>query len=138
MKKFFALFFIFLTACSAPPTSSAEDQLATIVSSTLTAQPPTFTPIPTSTITNFQEGEEFFVEASSKGLNLRTYPVLLFPVSRILALGRELQVLGLAPGGEWAYVLDTTEGINGWVDITFITQFPPKEIPEMIPHDVQE
>src|SRR5688572_5018238 len=44
------LFIILLTACtSGQPTLSSESQLATVVAGTLTAQPPTFTPIPTFT-----------------------------------------------------------------------------------------
>jgi hypothetical protein len=62
---------------------------------------------------------DHFVVTSAQNVNLRTLPGLLFPVSRVMAQGTELQVLGRAPGGEWLNVL-TEESIVGWVQVNFV------------------
>jgi Bacterial SH3 domain len=56
----------------------------------------------------------YFATTSAENVNLRTEPGTLFPVSRLLAKGTRLQVLGHAPGGEWLYVQTDTH-IYGWV-----------------------
>jgi hypothetical protein len=56
----------------------------------------------------------YYVTTSADNVNLRTLPGTLFPVSRLLANGTRLQVLGHAPGGQWLYVL-TDSTIYGWV-----------------------
>ena len=70
-------------------------------------------PGPTSTV---EAGSlsPYFVQTSADNVNLRTRPGTLFSVSRLLAKGTRLQVLGHAPGGEWVYV-QTDEHIYGWV-----------------------
>jgi SH3-like domain-containing protein len=71
------------------------------------------TPQPTTTL---ERGSfiPYFVATSADNVNLRTQPGTLFPVSRLLAKGTRLQVLGHAPGGEWLYV-QTDSHIYGWV-----------------------
>jgi len=139
-------------ACTPPPTISKDDQLATIVARTLTAQPvftpiPTFTatPVPISTATSIPTDASppvvtasgpVYVNTSAQNVNLRTQPGTLFPVSRVMSQGTRLQVLGLSPGGEWVYVLND-EGINGWVDISFVDAFPVEQFLTVEPGDVQ-
>ncbi len=86
---------------------------------------PTFTPvlatsapsIPTATIKATGTAGEFVpysAAVSADNVNLRTQPGTLFPVSRLLAKGTRVTVLGHAPGDEWLYVqLDS--GIYGWL-----------------------
>ena len=56
----------------------------------------------------------YYVATSADNVNLRTQPGTLFPVSRLLANGTRLEVVGHAPGGQWLYVL-TDANIYGWV-----------------------
>ena len=133
------------TACSATPSISNEDQLATIVASTLTAQPIDFTAIPTLTATSLPTvvvdaiataNGPFYITTRAQNVNLRTQPGTLFPVSRVMSQGTRLQVLGLSPGGEWVYILND-EGINGWVDENFVDEFPAEQFPSVEPGDIQ-
>ena len=55
----------------------------------------------------------FSVIVSADNVNLRTQPGTLFPVSRLLAKGTYLRVLGHAPGAEWLYV--QFDNIYGWI-----------------------
>jgi hypothetical protein len=148
MKKQILLHTILLlligTACSTPPSISKEGQLATIVAGTLTARP-AFTPIPafTATVVPTQVtgssatlSGPYYITTRAQNVNLRTQPGTLFPVSRVMAQGTRLQVLGLSPGEEWAYVLND-EGINGWVDITFVDEFSKSGFPTVEPTDIQ-
>jgi hypothetical protein len=142
---------LLVTACSQTPALPKEDQLATIVAKTLTAQP-VFTPVPastptprpTSTVTSMPTDTslpvvtasgQLYIHTAAQNVNLRTQPGTLFPVSRVMPQGTRLQVLGLSPGGEWAYVLND-EGINGWVDISFVDAFPMEQILTVEPGDV--
>ncbi len=161
MKKLTLSSLLFLllllgAACAPPATLSKEDQLATIVASTLTAQPtftsmPTFTPtlpvapLPTVTtmgipsddgppITNVSA--QVYVRTNVQNVNLRTLPGTLFPVSRVMSQGTRLQVLGLSPGEEWVYVLND-EGIYGWVGVRVVDEFPIEQFPSVDPGDVQ-
>ena len=61
----------------------------------------------------------FYVATSADNVNLRTLPGTLFPVSRLLANGTRLKVLGHSPGGEWLYV-QTDEQIFGWVLVALV------------------
>ena len=61
----------------------------------------------------------YFVTTSADNVNLRTGPGTLFPVSRLLANGTRLQVVGNAPGGQWLYVL-TDSNIYGWVLVSLV------------------
>jgi len=132
-------------ACSASPSISKEDQLATIVAGTLTAQPVPFTPIPTLTATIVPTiavtsvvtaNVPYYIFTRAQNVNLRIQPGTLFQVSRVMAQGTRLQVLGISPGGEWAYV-QNDEGINGWVGISFVDEFPLEQFPIVEPRDGQ-
>jgi len=72
-----------------------------------------------------------------ENVNLRTNPGMLFQVSRVMAQGTRLQVLGLSPGGEWVNVLND-ENINGWVGIHVVEEFPVEQFPTVIPTNVQQ
>jgi hypothetical protein len=133
----------FGSACSTKPALSTKDQLATIVAGTLSAQP-IFTPIPTltaaiiptATASIATPNGPYYIHTRAQNVNLRTQPGTLFPVSRVMAEGTRLQVLGLAPGREWAYVV-TDEVIRGWVDITFVDDFPLDGFAILQPTDCQ-
>jgi len=149
MKKQIHLTIIILIAigiaCSSSPSISKEDQLATIVAGTLTAQPVTFTPIhtltativPTIAVTSVVTASgPYYIFTSAQNVNLRIQPGTLFQVSRVMAQGTRLQVLGLSPGQEWVYV-QNDEGINGWVGISFVDAFPLEQFPIVEPRDGQ-
>jgi len=130
-------------ACvTSPPQISPEDQLATIVAQTLTALPllsvvPTQTPASPPTATPFDTPSgPYYTFTSAQNVNLRTQPGTLFPVSRVMAQGTRLQVLGLAPGGEWIFVLND-EGVGGWVDRTFVADIPEGRFDLVEPQDCQ-
>ena len=134
-------------ACAPAPTLSRDDQLATIVALTLTAQPtlPIPTSIPPSTVTSLPtDASPPAVTASGpltvstvvQNVNLRTGPGVLFTVSRVMPQGTRLQVLGLAPGREWVSVLND-EGINGWVGVHVVEAFPVDGFPTVDPTDVK-
>jgi hypothetical protein len=134
-------------ACTPSPTLSRDDQLATIVALTLTAQPtlPIPTSIPTSTATSIPTDASLAMVTPSgpvtistvvQNVNLRTGPGTLFTVSRVMPQGTRLQALGLSPGGEWVYVLNN-EGINGWVGIWVVEEFPLDGFPTVEPTEVK-
>jgi hypothetical protein len=77
-----------------------------------------------------------YVRTIVQNVNLRTNPGTLFPVSRVLPQGTRLQVLGLSPGGEWVYVLNS-EGINGWVLIHIVEDLPANQFPTVDPDNVK-
>lgn len=143
------LLFILVAACTPSDTLPREDRLATIVATTLTARP-AFTPIPTltetpvptttnlSTLTDVIPTADgpVYVDTIVQNANLRTNPGTLFPVSRVMPQGTRLQVLGLAPDGEWVNVLND-EGINGWVGSNIVDKFPTEQFPIVKPIDVQ-
>lgn len=139
-----------VTGCGAAPSAPTVDLLGTIVASTLTAFPPTPTPIkptlsaetpvaetsaPPATFTP-ESSTIHYVYAQVDNLNLRVQPGTLFKVSRVMPKGTKLQVLGRAPGGEWLNVVNE-EGINGWVGVDFVQggyDGPPP--PVITPQDV--
>lgn len=148
MKKQTLFAFLILLAlgmaCGASPSIPREDQLATVVAKTLTAQP-VFTPIPMLTVTSIPTDAvtpvvtvsgPYYIYTGAQNVNLRTQPGALFPVSRVMAQGTRLQVLGLARGGEWISVLND-EGINGWVGILTVDVFPASQFPFVEPTDSQ-
>lgn len=120
---------IFFASCApAEPTASPSD-VETVVAVTfaaMTGSAPTsapeatFTPIPTPTVvaTN-TSSTTFTARTSAQNVNLRVGPGALFKVSRVMAQGTPLQVVGRALGNEWLYVLND-EGINGWVSVLFV------------------
>lgn len=148
MKKQILFTFLILVmlgmACGGTPPIPKEDQLATVVAKTLTARPVS-TPIPTFTATSIPTGvvtpvitasEPFYIHTREQSVNLRTQPGTLFPVSRVMAQGTRLQVLGLAHGGGWVAVLND-EGISGWVGILTVDEFPASQFPFVEPKDSQ-
>ena len=148
MKKQILFAFLVLLAlgmaCGSSPSIPREDQLATVVAKTLTAQP-VFMPVPTLTATSVPTdvvtpvvtaNEPYYVRTHEQNVNLRTQPGTLFPVSRVMTQGTRLQVLGLSHGGEWVSVLND-EGINGWVGILTVDEFPASQFPFVEPQDSQ-
>ena len=140
LKFIFAILTISLLAgCGAIATASpTPDVLATVVAQTLTAMPvnvepaasatqpatATFTPIAIpDTATPPIAANVRYVVTSAENVNLRVNPGRLFKVSRVLAKGTRLQVLGSAPGGDWLNVI-SAEGIIGWVGLTFVDAGP--------------
>lgn len=139
-KSIFMLFVVLLlTGCGAIATASpTPDVLATVVAQTLTSMPvnvepvasatppatATFTPLAIpDTATPPIAASARYVVTSAENVNLRVNPGRLFKVSRVLAKGTRLQVLGSAPGGEWLNVI-SEEGIIGWVGLTFVDAGP--------------
>ncbi|MCJ7433265.1 MAG: SH3 domain-containing protein [Anaerolineales bacterium] len=131
-------------ACGVSTPIPKENQLATVVAKTLTARP-VFTPIPTLTATNvptdvvksvITASGPYYIYTRAQNVNLRTQPGTLFPVSRVMAQGTRLQVLGLSHGGEWVSVLND-EGISGWVGILNVDEFPVSQFPFVEPKDSQ-
>lgn len=141
----FLVLFALGMACGASPSIPREDQLATVVAKTLTARP-VFTPVPTLTATTsiptdmatpvVTANGPYYVRTGAQNVNLRTQPGALFPVSRVMAQGTRLQVLGLSHGGEWVSVLND-EGISGWVGILTVDEFPVSQFPFVEPQDSQ-
>src|SRR5689334_19049077 len=113
-KNIWPLALFMLVSCAPAPALSPQDELGTIVARTLSVSPATFTPVPAPAATATPEANKtYFTHTSSENVNLRINPGLLFKVSRVMPQGKELQVLGLAPGGDWAYVFDNAEGLDG-------------------------
>jgi hypothetical protein len=146
------LLILLISACTPAMTLPKEDQLATIIAKTLTAQPtntsittPTAkAPVqitetlgtPTVTIPAVAtDNGSVFVRTVAQNVNLRTNPGTLFPVSRVMPEGTRLQVLGLSPGQEWVLVLNE-EGINGWVRLPLLEKFPTGGFPKLEPGNV--
>ena len=143
------LFFLFLTGCGAGISSPTPDKLATVVAETLTAvssnsvNPPisdvaTFTPIPSPTLiaSTPEAAGTRYVYTSAQNVNLRVNPGRLFQVSRVLAQGTRLELLGVAPGDKWIQVRND-EGVVGWVDGLFVTGgFDGPPSPTVTPTDV--
>lgn len=125
----FCLAPIVLAACAAEPTAS-PGEVETVVAVTFAAMTEsaptsapeaTFTTIPSPTLVseNTPETTTFFARTSAQNVNLRVGPGELFKVSRVMAQGISLQVIGRARGEEWLYVLND-EGVNGWVSALFV------------------
>lgn len=118
-----------LTAgCASAPTVSEVDLLSTVVAQTLTAVPPTVPPptlaqtqivteepdaVPVTPATPEAAGVRY-VYTDADNVNLRVLPGTLFKVSRVMPKGSRLQLVGVAPGGDWLNVVND-EGVNGWV-----------------------
>ena len=138
-----------LVACAPFGTLSPTDTAAP----THTAAP-TYTPIPIPTKTPFPTATEsitplethtavatasgsVFVRTIVQNVNLRTNPGTLFPVSRVMPQGTRLQILGLSPGEEWVSVVND-EGINGWIRLPLLEEFPTEQFPVVEPGNVQQ
>jgi hypothetical protein len=141
--------FFFILACGMNGTSTPNksDTLGTVVAETLTSMPafptqteaaplpPTFTPMPPASSSPEPMGVRY-VYTQAQNVNLRVNPGRLFKVSRVLAQGTKLQVLGVAPGGEWLNVVND-EGVIGWVGVDFVSGgFDGPPPPTVNPKDV--
>lgn len=133
MKKYSITFFVFvsliLSGCGVLGTPApTPDKLATIVAATLTSIPPAsstpeaatsepfmLTPTPSLVTSTPEAAGTRYVYTSAQNVNLRIGPGRLFQVSRVLAQGTRLELLGIAPGDKWVEV-KSDEGITGWVD----------------------
>lgn len=130
-------------SCSETLTETFNDQVETLVASTLAAHTPdtpdpVFTTIPTLTFVppTPEPFGEIYVFTTVQNVNLRTNPGTLFSVSRVMPQNTRLRLLGQAPGGEWLSVIND-EGIEGWVNINVVLMAydgPPPPIVE--PTDV--
>ncbi len=127
----FSLASILVASCApAAPTTTAGD-VQTVVAVTFAAMSEsaptsapeaTFTAIPSPTLVASSTPPSpttFTARTSAQNVSLRVGPGSLFKVSRVMAQGLPLQVLGRSQGGEWLYVLNE-EGINGWVSVLFV------------------
>jgi hypothetical protein len=146
--KFLFIPVLFLVVIACATTTPTPDVLGTVVAETLTAIPPvptqvvstpipvTFTPIVASTSTPEAIGVHY-VYTAAQNVNLRVNPGKSFKVSRVLAQGTRLQLLGFAPGRQWMNVVND-EGVIGWVGIDFVTGgFDGPQPPVVNPKDVQ-
>jgi hypothetical protein len=124
------------------------DTLGTVVAETLTSMPviPTqtvatpdqaiFSPIPPLAASTPEAVGTRYVYTQAQNVNLRVNPGRLFKVSRVLAQGTRLQLLGVAPGGQWLNVAND-EGVIGWVGVDFVSGgFDGPPPPVVNPKDV--
>ena len=146
---FFLLITIFGLGCGAVSSAvSTPDKLGTVVAETLTSipvipsriestpLPVTFTPIAVSASSTPEAVGTRYVYTSAQNVNLRVNPGSQFKVSRVLAQGTRLQLLGVAPGGRWLNVVNN-EGVIGWVGADYATGgFDGPPLPVVSPKDV--
>jgi len=125
-SSFVILIGVLLANCSGTPTETFENQVETMVASTLAVHTPDMpapvsTSIPTLTIEppTSEPFGEIYVFTTVQNVNLRTNPGTLFSVSRVMPQNTRLRLLGQAPGGEWLNVRND-EGIEGWVNINVV------------------
>jgi len=120
-------------ACGVTGTPApTPDKLGTVVAETLTSMPVvptqaestlvpvTFTPIPALASSTPDAVGAWYVYTQAQNVNLRVNPGRLFKVSRVLAQGTRLQLLGFAPGRQWLNVVND-ERVIGWVGADFVT-----------------
>lgn len=134
---------VLMTGCAGTPTISFDDQVETMVASTLAVHTPESpapgsTSIPTLTVGSPTPAPfgEIYVFTTVQNVNLRTNPGMLFSVSRVMPQNTRLRLLGQAPGGEWLNVRND-EGIEGWVNVNVVLMAydgPPPPVIE--PKDV--
>ena len=141
---------ILAVGCASAPTVSDADLLSTVVAQTLTAVPPTVPPptlapsqivteepatVLAATATSEAAGVRF-VYTDADNVNLRVLPGTLFKVSRVMPKGSRLQLVGVAPGGDWLNVVND-EGINGWVGADLVKGgFDGPRPPTVTPQEV--
>jgi len=125
--SFLILIGLFVAGCSSAPTKTFENQVETVVASTLAVQTPdepdpVSTSMPTLTVEppTPEPFGEIYVFTTVQNVNLRTNPGMLFQVSRVMPQNTRLRLLGQAPGGEWLNVKND-EGIEGWVNINVVS-----------------
>ncbi len=106
----------------------------TIVPPTIAAATTTEAPVVTQPAET--AAGKLYVVVAADNVNLRTRPGTVFPVSRLLAKGTRLELLGHAPGGEWLYV-QTESKVYGWVLSWLVTGgHDAGTTPEVQPADV--
>jgi len=141
---------ILAVGCASTPPVSDADLLSTVVAQTLTAVPPTVPPptlapsqavteepatVPAATATPEAVGVRY-VYTDADNVNLRVLPGTLFKVSRVMPKGSRLQLVGVAPGGDWLNVVND-EGINGWVGADLVKGgFDGPPLPTVTPQEV--
>ncbi len=140
---FFAVIACGITGTSTPP----PDTLGTVVAKTLTSMPviptlveatpnaDTFTPIPIPASSTPEAVGAQYVTTQAQNVNLRVNPGRLFKVSRVMSQGTRLQLLGVAPGGQWLNVVND-EGVVGWVGVDFVGGLGAAPLPVVNPKDV--
>jgi hypothetical protein len=149
--KFFPVVILLFSvlACGVTGTPApTPDTLGTVVAETLTSMPviptqaelapipATFTPIPPPASSTPDAVGTRYVRTQAQNVNLRVNPGRLFKVSRVLAQGTRLQLLGVAPGGGWLNVVND-EGVIGWVGVDFVSGgFDGPPAPVVTPKDV--
>jgi hypothetical protein len=146
---FLFLVIILGAGCFALPAAPSPDKLGTVVAQTLTSMPVippqveatplpvTFTPIAVPASFTPEAVGTHYVYTSAQNVNLRVNPGRLFKVSRVLAQGTRLQLLGVAPGRQWLNVVND-EGVIGWVGVDFVFGgFDGSPPPVVSPKDVQ-
>lgn len=154
-RKFplFAIFMLitFVVGCVPQNVAPTSDLLATVVAGTLsviqvtpiqpqaTDEPFMVTPTVagvTLSPDQIQQGSNRFVYTASENVNFRVGPGRLFQVSRVLAKGTRLELLGYGADNKWIYVKND-EGIVGWVDGLFVDgSFDGPQPPIIVPEDV--
>ena len=139
-----------MASCSSQPTESFDDQVETVVASTLVALTPeaqqvTFTAIPTLTSapptpippTDVPFGE-IYVYTTAQNTNLRTNPGTFFSVSRVMPQNTKLRLLGQTHLGDWLHVMHD-DGIKGWVSAGVVLMTYDGAPPPIVsPADVHE
>jgi hypothetical protein len=145
----FVLWFAVIGCGGVATAAPTPDKLGTVVAETLTSVsviptqvaatpiPATFTPIPVPASPTAEAIGTHYIYTSAQNVNLRVNPGKSFKVSRVLAQGTRLQLLGFAPGKQWLNVVND-EGVIGWVGIDFVTGgFDGPPPPIVNPKDVQ-
>ncbi len=141
---------ILIAACAPAVSTASPGEVETIVAVTfaaMTASAPTSAPevlplivtvTPEPQLTpDKQFANTHFIQTTAQNVNLRVGPGRLFQVRGVLAQGTSLEVVGIARGGEWLYVVNQ-EGIFGWVSVLFVAggfDGPPPSLVE--PENVQ-
>ena len=117
---------ILIASCGGAAVPPSQGEVQTVVAVTFAAMTEsaptsgmepnaaaTFTLVPELT-PGKQVANQYFVQTTAQNVNLRVGPGTLFKVSRVMAQGTSLEVIGRARGGEWLYVANQ-EGVYGWV-----------------------
>ncbi len=134
---------LLIASCGAPAETPSPGEVQTVVAVTFAAMTdsaatPTVnatsaTPTSEPQLTpGNQVANTYFVQTTAQNVNLRVGPGMLFKVSRVMAQGTALEVVGVSRDSEWLYVANN-EGIFGWVLRQLVAgeyDGPPLEIVE--------
>jgi hypothetical protein len=142
---FIVILFLSVIACGVATPAPTPNVLDTVVASTLTSMPVAPTQVPPTSIPATETPGVapipntvgvIYVYTQSENVNLRVNPGRLFKVSRVLAKGTRLQLLGYAPSRLWLNVVND-EGVVGWVGADFVQSgFDGPPPPVITPKDV--